>query len=263
LLSLLSTTLAIGAEARWPSLVGGLVWGLGVMIRPHALPFATLAVVYLAFQKKWLRASFVALGVLTLLVPWLVRNQLVLGHPVLLATESGETFLGSNNRYVLENRQLHGMWISPLSVPEYRDRLRLIKDEVERSRVQNHLAMDYLVKNPSRIPILMFYKLTRWLTPVTASPGLIRIVVLCSYGTLLALLLVGVALRIIQTSPALHLALLCTLASVAISAVYWGNLTRGRLPLEILWIPWGALVAWDLLERVARRIGATRHADVV
>ena len=243
--------------------MAGISWGLTVMIRPHGLPIAGLIVLYLVFRKQWRQGALIAMGVAVFLVPWVVRNQMILGHPVILATESGETMLGSNNPYVLNDPELHGMWISPLKVTDYADRLRPIRDEVERSRVQNEIAMDFLGRNPSSIPTLAYYKLRRWLTPVTVSGGLARLLVLASYGTLLVLLTAGLVLRVYRPSGALVLSLLSTLVFLAVAAVYWGGLTRGRLPLEILWIPWGAWAAWDLLARVGQRVYVIRGLNAL
>jgi hypothetical protein len=34
-----------------------------------------------------------------------------------------------------------------------------------------------------------------------------------------------------------------------ITMVYWGALTRGRLPLEILWLPWASLAGFQIINR--------------
>ncbi len=262
LLALLTTLWAIDSGPTWPSAIAGLCWGVVVMVRPHGLPIAGLIAAYLVFRKRRLSAIFLMAGVAAFLVPWLIRNQVALGHPVLLATEAGETLFGANNPYVLDDPGLHGMWISPLKITEYANRLRPIRDEVERNRVQTRIALDFLGRHPESIPLLVYYKLARWLTPVTVSSGLIRLLVLASYGTLLVLLAAGLLLRAFESSAALHLVLLCTVVFLAIAAVYWGGLTRGRLPLEILWIPWGATAAWDLVLRLRHRLAA-RASDGV
>ena len=43
----------------------------------------------------------------------------------------------------------------------------------------------------------------------------------------------------------LHLVLIWSLLMAALTAVYWGNLTRGRLPLELVWFPWGSIAAFN------------------
>jgi hypothetical protein len=160
-----------------------------------------------------------------------------------LATEGGETFLGSNNPYVVHDPHWHGIWIAPVGIAEYREQLKPIQDELQRSEVQYHLAVDYLRQHPGVIPGLVLNKLWRWLSPITGTEGLVRLLVLCSYGSLLLLLMVGVVRGGFPSSAALHLVLMCTLVMSAITVAYWGNLTRGRLPVELLWLPWAAAVA--------------------
>ena len=92
-------------------------------------------------------------------------------------------------------------------------------------------------------------KLIAWLRPVPTSGGLVRLLVIASYDTLLILLTIGLVSRQIKRSLLFDLVLLISFAFTAISCDYWGNLTRGRLALEILWIPWGAVVARFLIER--------------
>ncbi len=244
---LIFTLVAVEREKMLPWLVAGIAWGLTSLIRPHAAPMAALIALYVVFRFGWRQSALICAGVVLCLTPWAIRNYVQLGSPVLLATESGETLLGSNNRYVLDDPKMHGMWISPMQVDEYVQHLKPIQNEVQRNREQVKMGLDFLVSNPGEIPRLAGYKLWRWLTPITASGGLNRIIVLGSYGVLLLLLAIGLLLRAIHDSTALRLALLCSLSMFIVTAVYWGNLTRGRLPLEMLWLPWGAhsaVVIW-------------------
>jgi hypothetical protein len=256
LLALLLTLRAIEAGGSLPAaLLAGLSWGVVTLVRPHGLPMAFLAALYCAWRLGWRPAGAFMLGAMVPLVPWVVRNYAVFGRPVLLATEGGETMLGANNPYVLNDPEEHGMWVPPMRVPEYRERLRPIRDEIQRDEEQKALAIHFLRDHAGDIPALVAYKLWRWLTPVTKSGGLIRLLVLCSYGVLLALLLAGAFLGVFRSSPALHLVLLWTILMVSVTAVYWGGLTRGRLSLELMWIPWGTWSAWLLFSRLKRRPG--------
>ena len=44
------------------------------------------------------------------------------------------------------------------------------------------MAWKYLKENPRVVPLLAFYKLERWLTPITVSGGLVRLLVITSCG---------------------------------------------------------------------------------
>jgi Dolichyl-phosphate-mannose-protein mannosyltransferase len=254
LLALVLTLRAIESGGRWSlALLAGLCWGGVTLIRPHGLFMGLLVAVYCLWRLGWRPAAALMLGVLVPLVPWVARNYAVFGRPVVLATEGGETLLGANNAHVLDEPEEHGMWVSLNRMPEYGERLRPIRDEIERDEEQRNLAIEFLRDHPREMPTLMAYKLWRWLTPMTGSGGMIRILVLCSYGVLLILLFAGVFVGAYRSLPALHLVLLWTALLVAVTAVYWGGLTRGRLSLELMWIPWGTCAAYLLFARVRQR----------
>ena len=247
----------------------GLTWGITVLIKPLGLPCMALAVLYLAWcgwrSRRRLLAKplmLLAFGCAVIYSPWIIRNAVTMHRFIPLATEGGETLLGANNPYVLENPAYYGLWISPLRIAEYTKRLKPVRDEVERSRIQSRIAIDYLKNHPGAVPVLAFRKLWRFLTPITGASGAARLVVLGSYGVLLLLLAIGVALRDIQRSPSLDIALLWLLTSLVTTAVYWGNLTRGRLPLEIVFLPWGAVAAEAAIARLRARFPLRRPKGI-
>jgi 4-amino-4-deoxy-L-arabinose transferase-like glycosyltransferase len=248
LLALILSVRAAESKDLRPALVAGAAWGLATLTRPHGLLMG-LAVAALLLRGGWRRSVVFAAATFLVLTPWVVRNEIQFGHPVLLATEGGETLLGANNPYVLADANLHGMWMSPLHVAEYKNRLSVIHDDVERDRLQRAWGMAFLREHPRDIPRLVAYKLGRWLTPITATRGSVRILVICSYGLLLVLLAAGAAMRTIRPSVSLVQATACSLVLASLTMVYWGGLTRGRLPLEILWLPWGAGAACAIAAR--------------
>ncbi len=253
LLSLILAASAILSGSSWTALVAGLSWGAATLVRPHAAPMALLIGVYLLWRSGWRRALLLTFGVALFVAPWVVRNQRIFGSPV-LATEGGETFIGSNNPYVLQQTWLHGMWYSTWGIPEHRAAIEFNYNELERSKIQNDLAWAYLRQNPGVIPILAFYKLRRWLTPITVSGGAVRLMVLASYGPLLLFLILGYFRSVYRASVELHLVAMWSLVMIAVTIVYWGNLTRGRLPLEMVWIPWGSLAALDVFKWGSARL---------
>jgi 4-amino-4-deoxy-L-arabinose transferase-like glycosyltransferase len=253
LLALLLTSIAFESAELLTALWAGLAWGAAALVRPHAVPMAVLVSAYLLWRKGWRQSALVALGCALVVGPWVMRNQRMFGSPV-LATESGETFLGSNNPYVLENPKLHGMWLSTWEIPEYRRMIEFNFDELERSKIQNKVGWAFLRQNPGVIPRLTLYKVRRWLTPITVKGGAVRLMVLISYGPLLVFLTIGVLRNIYRRSIELDLILMWSLIMLGITVVYWGNLTRGRLPLEMVWIPCAAIAATDVFARF--RVGA-------
>jgi len=220
--------------------IAGICWGVTALCRPHALPMVLMIAVFLVWRISWKRGLILGGSAMMTILPWLIRNQLVIGHPVLLALEGGETFLGSNNHYVVEDPDLYGVWLAPMLVPEYRRALQPFQDEFSRDREQYRLGVSYLKSNPEQIPKLAFYKLWRWLTPVTKTPGIARVAVILSYGSLLLLLIGGILCGVISSkSTPFPLIVICSTVLLIVTVIYWGGLTLGRLPLEFLWLPWG------------------------
>jgi len=226
----------------------GLAWGAAMLMRPHAFPMLVLIVLLALVSRRWRIASLHAVAFLIMILPWTVRNYIVFHRFESLETCSGETLLGANNPYVLSDPALHGMWISPLGIPQYRSRLKSVHDDFQRSELQRSIALQFLQRNPTEIPRLVIYKLWRWLTPITGSRGAVRWLVMLSYGSLLALLAIGLPLGVFKPSIELKLALLCTLALAVSTMVYWGNLTRGRIPLEFIWLPWACAAACRIFQ---------------
>ncbi len=237
----------------------GVAWGLAALCRPHAVPALVLTAIGMGIGlRSWRSPVGLIVGMVLVLTPWWARNLIVFGKPVLLSLEGGETFLGSNNPYVVEDPELAGLWIPPMSIPEYRSRMIQCDNELDVNNTQMGMSFAYLRSRPRVIPGLVLNKMLRWLTPITNSGGLNRIVVLSTYGTLLVLVILGVVFGTVRCCPLLLITLAVTLADLAIVGVYWGNLTRGRIALELIWLPWGVqtfrlLVAKPVMARYRKQ----------
>lgn len=249
LLSLLLTLRTLDSCALGAAFISGAAWGAATLVRPIVAPMAGIVALYLASRAGWKRGLLLCAGFALILCPWLIRNYFAFGRP-LLSTQGGEVFLGTNNSYVIDVPVRHGAWVQPADLPQYRDKLEGIVDEVRLNNLEYDLGLDFLRENPRVIPRLIFYKLVRWLTPVTETPGLARVSVLASYGPLLLFLFVGLFEGIYKRSVALDLVLIWTAVLTAMTIVYWGILTRGRFFLELVWIPWACLSLWNLLHAI-------------
>ena len=225
----------------------GLSWGLASMIRPHGLPMMLLLAAMFAARGRLRGAMLVVLGFVIMVLPWTARNQITMGHPTFMETVGGETFFGSNNQEVLETPEMHGMWIAPLLVPKYKNHLKDIHNEHERNREQYNMAFEFLGSHLADIPRLIVYKVVRWLTPLTDSKGIIRLAVFLTYVPLALLVLFGFIGRRYPLDPPRILALLWSFTLLVLCVVMWGILTRGRLLLEVIWIPWAVDTALGLL----------------
>jgi hypothetical protein len=119
-MALLLPAVALAARARVDgsgraTLAAGLLGGLAVLARPAAL----LPVVLLgAVVGDRRRAAFLALGMVAVLAPWIVRNHVLLGRPM-ITTNSGVTLVGANSP-AAASAQPPGKWLAPGAVYEGR-----------------------------------------------------------------------------------------------------------------------------------------------
>ena len=116
-------------------------------------------------------AAIFILGMVLIMAPWAIRNKIVLGKPVLVATNGGSTFWGANNAIVADPRSGHwGGWIST-------NRLvgeSLVKSEFSEVALEKREwqeGVTYLKNNPGQIPGLLLGKFLRLMNPVPQSPN--------------------------------------------------------------------------------------------
>jgi 4-amino-4-deoxy-L-arabinose transferase-like glycosyltransferase len=98
-LLLLGAVLFVYAEGRWISFVmAGLVWGVATLTKPQsfAMP-AIFILLFLRDRKQILKAGVLLYAMVALaVVPWLARNERVLGKPV-IANNGGIVLMIGNN----------------------------------------------------------------------------------------------------------------------------------------------------------------------
>ncbi len=103
---------ALGPEAPWRLLLPGLLFGLTALIRPEYLlvgvAFAVLAAIRIGRERGWRSglagAALLGAALLLPIVPWAVRNQVVLDRTVPISTGGGKalyvgTFLPADGEY--------------------------------------------------------------------------------------------------------------------------------------------------------------------
>ena len=228
----------------------GLLWAVLTYMKPYGLPMTLLgATQYFLLHRcrRILPSVCMVCGFGLLIVPWTVRNYVVMDALIPLATEGSETFLGANNPYVVDNPEHRGHWLSPMDIDEYRERLLPCKSELERQALRMDIAKAYLHDNPQVIPLLIWWKLQNLFSFVSGSGPVTTTVVLLTWGVLLSSFLAGLLLRMFRFNEDLQLLLMWFFMQSVVTAVYYSGYTRGRLPMEVLLIPWSLLVfraAW-------------------
>lgn len=150
------STLTRSANLIYPVMLFGLLFALQGRSRECLLGLTKGAAIFI-------------LGMVLIMAPWAIRNKIVLGKPVLVATNGGSTFWGSNNAIVADPHSgSWGGWITTnkLVGPN------LVKSrfsEVDLEKREWQEGITYLKNNPGQIPVLLLGKFLRLMNPVPQS----------------------------------------------------------------------------------------------
>jgi hypothetical protein len=162
------------------------------------------------------------------ILPWTLRNQIVHGRFVLIATNGGSTFYGGNNeRVVREFRQL-GNWISTTDLP-HRDWIEATRTETEHDKMEWKLGLDWLRDHLELAPVLCLCKGARlclWLPDFDGGSSWYLLVRALSWAPFLPLILLGLIgciQRRVFWKPGwmvVHGAMIATLIT---ALIFWGS----------------------------------------
>ncbi len=119
----------------------GLASGILFLIRSTAIFLVPLQLAWLFFKRKWRTALLVVTGFVLCCIPWILRNQLVLGSPVIMPTK------GSLNLWMRNNPSM--LAIEGISIPGF------IEDGINRRDLLEYPPMDGLDTELARSVLLM------------------------------------------------------------------------------------------------------------
>jgi 4-amino-4-deoxy-L-arabinose transferase-like glycosyltransferase len=240
-------------DGRWFATVG-LVLALGSLTRPVLLPafipFAAILTWWYSPRIIRLRHTFLLLLATCVLVPaWVLRNQIVVGAP-LLAAESGYAIWIGYNPNTIANHQTGyaaGKWfVHPSEV-----------GDVEHYRMHMEPALRYLREHPESIITAAPARLWNMLRPVFARSQLTTWVTMGAHYIAVTLLaLAGLVLTARSASPGIRYLQVFLGMQVVFYAVTLAEI-RFRMPLEPIFAIFAALAlergALYLRSRVAER----------
>lgn len=225
---------------RW-SLAAGIVLGLLLLCKPgYVFLFPLFPVLgWFVFRweaRLWGRAVLLVASTGLVLVPWVVRNQMVMQAFIPFGTGGGQLLLCGNNRVVVEDPRLYGYSVMDKALPEYAAALAAPNDEVRRDAVAKHLAVTWLRANPDKWFYLLQGKFRRLWTPFYLGHGRQTAAAVNSlyFGTILVLFVLGlvpVTSRLIQERhPALVMHALIG-ATIMMALIFHGQ-HRYRFPID-------------------------------
>lgn len=236
-----SRTLALAAGAAW-----GLA-SLARMVSVPLLPFAAAAALPGPPRTRTAGASCFLGGALLVLAPWVARNWVVHGKPV-LATLGGQAFWLAS----LPERPPGG----DCRMPDDTSRLRKLS-EVEESQALLRMGLVQAREHPKAFARLTAHKAWGFLRPVPApggGRGVERVIAGASTLALYALAAWGLVVAPERRRVAIPL-LFCAIFT-AFHCVFYA-VTRHRMPVEPLFFPVAAAGALDAWGRVSGRREAT------
>lgn len=131
----------------------GLAVGLAALTRPEALVSGILiALLVLAtHRRRALAAVALAAAVCALAIgPWIARNWVAFGQPVLISEQSGENIAGANCDLTYHGANL-GTWRYECIRPV----LPVRENEAKRVAAVRHTGLDYARRHLGRLPVVM------------------------------------------------------------------------------------------------------------
>jgi hypothetical protein len=233
------------------------------------------------WQVSVVPGLFCVAGLMLTVAPWVMRNALVLGSPVLMTTHGGYTLLLANNPSFYQH-EVEQPWGTIWRGAPFDEWSAGLLQELEREQILGEVAIDrwqqaqareFIRQNPGRFARACLHRLRMFWNVVPGSPsgeplpGLVRIGLGAGYSLWWLLAVLG-CWRVIrrgqltsserqasgEDAEALAASwwptILLILAFAAIHAVYWSNI-RLRAPI----IPAVALLAGAAAGKRPRPVG--------
>lgn len=217
-------------------LFAGAATGLLFLVRSTALFLLPLQIIHEAAGRRWRGALLVTAGFAAMAAPWVVRNRIEMGSPVLLPTKGSLNLWMRNNPEALE---LEGIRI-PESIMEGISRTDLLdypdfepdQGELERSDELAERSAGFIAANPLLFAWLSARRLIEYLSPLPSGRGGGLAAIAAGFGMYLplaALSIAGVARN--RRNRGIVLAASVFVLYAGIHALAHGGL-RYRLPAD-------------------------------
>ncbi len=246
---------------RW-AVAAGLALGALLLCKPGFVFLVPLLLVWAWVICRtnillWSRALLILLLAGMVVLPWAVRNHLVMGTFIPFSNGGGSLLLQANNRIVVADPRYRGYAVWDTSLPEYAPILRAPNDECERDVIAKKLAVQWLRDNPDHWFYLLRGKFWRLWTPTYFGTQYRQFysLVYMYYGTIL----VSFALSVLPVTAWLWrrrdpaLILLAPIAATVVMVLVFHGQHRYRFPIDSLCIVIGAGGVTWLARSIARR----------
>ena len=262
LLTLVAVLLALRvarAGALLPTVTCGIVLGLDVLTRSPIAPFALLVPVWLLARRRVAAALLCAGAVAMTVAPWIIRNTVLMGAPV-LTTEAGFELWNGNNAMLFDYYPMQSVDVSISADADAMEKLNPSElppqgsSDVAVDRWFRDRALDYMRAHPWLTVTNAFRKIGAafdWL-PTPRRSRAQAVLHFVSFGPAMLLGLWGMWLRRRQWRDD-SLVYLLFAQFLLVTAIYFGQ-TNHRVFLDVYFIVFAAGV-------VAARL--TRNGSVI
>lgn len=219
-------------QRTFTTFAAGLITGLAILMRPGALVFLGLAVVWLAIRgPRRLLLPLIA-GAMLVVTPWTIRNIQEHGRFVLVASEGGITFWTGNHPLATGEGDMAANPGIAQANRDFRQRYPGLDSEALESMYYRE-ALQQITEHPLWWMGLILRKAFHLVVPIGPSYALhsttYRVAFIVPYLALLPLALAGVGLLWRSRTPVVALALMG--ASAIVTALIFFPQDRFRLPV--------------------------------
>jgi len=148
----------------------GAVNGILFLFRSTAIFLIPLQLLFILFRKQWKGTLLLLAGFILVCIPWVVRNQMVMGSPVLLPTKGSLNLWMRNNPEILE--------IEDVALPEWVENsiterqlleypsMEQAQTELERTSMLGERATKFIFANPILFGYLSALRFLNFISPV-------------------------------------------------------------------------------------------------
>jgi hypothetical protein len=246
---------------RRAAAAGG-AWGATLLVHSAFLPqILALGAWFVLARRRIPRRSMAMFAIVVALLcgPWVLRNWITFGRPILTTTGSGMVFAGAHRPDVMADSP--GSWKHPEGPPsgEFQGKRFDPHDELQADRYFWHQGREHLAQLDVMGGLrLAAYKVARMFVPIERLVA-DSVCPACNVGVTVLFLpvfaLIPVGLWFLRSRPLLFALLaLQAAALLATAVVFWGG-TRLRMPMEP---GWWAIAAFGATAWIERRSAATR-----
>ena len=145
----------------------GLSTGVFFLVRASALFLFPLELAYLAWRKRWRQLVFMALGFVVAVSPWVIRNAVEMGSPVLIPTKGSLNLWMRHHPDALAIEGIHVPGSIPVNSPELLvyPSTDSVSGELEISAVLSGSVRSFMVKNPRLLVWLAWQRACQFMSP--------------------------------------------------------------------------------------------------